>query len=100
MWLAMQPERRFTVPPKIMRLLAQFAIRHVLELHPGWRTDVDQVLTWVRRRAPDITLRRKASLTVDEREAAYRQHEQDTANAWKGGLPPLPILLMRKGGQR
>jgi hypothetical protein len=76
-------KRRHTVPPKIKRVLAQVALGHVLELYPQWRTDVDRVLTWVRRRAPHSTLRRKVSLTMDEREAAYRQY--DEANAWKGG---------------
>jgi hypothetical protein len=64
MWLAMQPERRFTVPPKIMRVLAQFAIRHVLNVYADldavWHVEVDDVLAWARRRAPDNTLRRKA----------------------------------------
>jgi hypothetical protein len=77
MWLAGAPirigpdhclmpptERRYTVPPKIMRTLAIFAIRHVLNVHADsdevWDIDVEDVLAWARRRAPDYTLRRKA----------------------------------------
>jgi hypothetical protein len=57
-------ERRHTVPPKVMRILATFAIRHVLNLYADsetvWHIEVDEVLAWARRRAPDITLRRQA----------------------------------------
>jgi hypothetical protein len=58
----LQPtERKHTVPPKIKRVLAQFAIGHVLELHPYLkRPSVDAVLLWTRRRAPTNTLRRQA----------------------------------------
>jgi len=77
-------ERRYTVPPKIMRVLGEFAIGQMLSANPGLkRPDVDAVLAWARRRAPSITLRRTARSTMDEREAAYRQYVEDTANAWK-----------------
>jgi hypothetical protein len=96
LWLATEPERRFTVPPKIKRVLAAYACKRVIEIeieleqHPEVLTidgvdkilrlikdtttplnylqrtpgvvviDVDDVLAWSRRLAPDITLRRKA----------------------------------------
>jgi hypothetical protein len=63
-WLACAPERRFTVPPKIKRDLAERAIRQQLynetESPEVVAVDVDEVLAWSRRRAPDgPSLRRK-----------------------------------------
>jgi len=84
-WLGHAPERRFTVPPKIKRALAEQAIREELDmieldpenpeevvvvdvepvaspfLRPGWcRFSLDDVLAWSRRRAPEgPSLRRK-----------------------------------------
>jgi hypothetical protein len=65
-WLVQPTERRHTVPPKIKRVLAEMAIRHVLFLDaesPAVRyIGVDDVLTWSRRRAPNTTLRRKPKI--------------------------------------
>jgi hypothetical protein len=51
---------RYTVPPKIKRELAELAIKQALIIHPGRHIEVEEVLAWTRRRAPGITLRRKA----------------------------------------
>jgi hypothetical protein len=83
-WLKPPMERRHTVPPRILRALAEFAIGQMLNANPSLkRPDVDLVLAWARRKAPPITLRRKAGSTVDEREAAYLEGVKDMANAWK-----------------
>jgi hypothetical protein len=58
-WLVQPTERRYTVPPKVKRVMAQLAIKQAQIIHPG-RIDVDDVLAWARRRAPDHTFRRKA----------------------------------------
>lgn len=63
LWMGPSPpdERRRTVPPKIKRVLARFAIAHVLKMHPDMRPPpIDAVLSWSRRRAPAVTLRRQA----------------------------------------
>jgi hypothetical protein len=89
-WLVPPTERRFTVPPNVMQLLARFAIEHVLAVNTGLKRPaddqsfVDQVLLWARRRAPPITLRRKAGLISDEREVAYQAYLDDLTNSWKG----------------
>jgi hypothetical protein len=57
-WLVQPTERKHTVPPKIKRELAVFAIEHTRSLY-GKRPGVDEVLAWTRRRAPAATLRRK-----------------------------------------
>jgi hypothetical protein len=53
LWLALAPERRFTVPPKDKRVLAERAIRQVLlneiESPEVVVVDVDDVLAWSRR---------------------------------------------------
>jgi hypothetical protein len=68
LWLALAPERRFTVPPKKKRALAERAIREQLlaeiESPEVADVDVDDVLAWSRRhntaaRVEDgLTLRR------------------------------------------
>ena len=83
-WLVEPSERRHTVPPKVMRVLAEFAIGQMMQVNveaseqgrrPIKRPDVDAVLAWARRRAPSITLRRAARLTpLDERDAAYQEY--------------------------
>jgi hypothetical protein len=64
-WLALQPERRFTVPPKKKRLLAERAITQVINNEiddPAiLAINVDDVLDWSRRYAPAPTLRRRRS---------------------------------------
>jgi hypothetical protein len=85
-WLLQPMERRHTVPPRIMRVLAEAAIAQMLHANPGLkRPDVDLVLAWARRRAPAITLRRAARLTPrdKEREAAFQEYLDDMASAWK-----------------
>jgi hypothetical protein len=82
--LAPPTELRYTVPPRIKRVLAEIAIQHILNISPGLkRPDIEQVLVWARRRAPSVTLRRKARTTVDEREMAYREYDKAIAAAWK-----------------
>ena len=67
-----------------MRVLAETAIRRVLNANPGLgRPDTEQVLAWARRRAPAITLRRKARSAVDEREAAHQEYLDHLTSAWK-----------------
>jgi hypothetical protein len=105
-WLALDPERRFTVPPKNKRALAVQAIRHELDmieldpetpeavvivdiepaerasLRPGWiRFSLADVLAWSRRKAPvGPSLRRK----VRGRGAdAYDQYVARISNAWR-----------------
>jgi hypothetical protein len=49
-YLVQPAERRYTVPPKVMRVLAEFAIGHMLDVNPGLtrlsrgltRLDVDE----------------------------------------------------------
>jgi hypothetical protein len=76
-WWAVPTGRRHTVPPEIKRALAQAAIEYVVRLDakaieqaieqgrshgpPITRPSTDQVLAWSRRRAPAVTLRRKAN---------------------------------------
>jgi hypothetical protein len=65
MWLAAQPTKRKTVPPKIKRALAKMAIAHVVGLwekriQAGNRTpSVDPVMEYARRRGPTVSLRDK-----------------------------------------
>ena len=62
-WLGHQSVRTFTVPGKIKRFLFDRIIERRLELDPSFKApDVDDVLKVVNRRAPGITLRRKAKL--------------------------------------
>jgi hypothetical protein len=53
LWLALAPERRFTVPPRDKRALAEHAIRETLyseiESPEVVAVDVDDVLAWSRR---------------------------------------------------
>jgi hypothetical protein len=67
-WLATSIEESHTVPPKVMRVMALAAIRHVIQVydcHALWESDavvsldVAEVIAWAHRRAPDNTLRRK-----------------------------------------
>jgi hypothetical protein len=89
-WLPQPTERRFTVPPKVMRVLARIAIEQVLAVNARLkrRADdqsfLDQVLLWARRRAPSLTLRRKAGSILDERQVAYQAYLDDLTNSWKG----------------
>ena len=62
-------KHRHTVPPRIKRVLAEFAIGHILEQDaearktdakrgaPMKRPDSHAVIEWARRRAPNHTLR-------------------------------------------
>jgi hypothetical protein len=72
MWLAGVPigagdhyilpptKRRYTVPKRIKRALAVFAIEHLAAIDPNWRRpNIDGVIAWTRRRAPKNTLRRR-----------------------------------------
>jgi hypothetical protein len=72
MWLAAQPTKRKTVPPKIKRALAKMAIAHVVGLWEkriqagnrrgakDFRTpSVDPVMEYARRRGPTVSLRDK-----------------------------------------
>ena len=72
-WLVQPIERKHTVPPKVKRVLAQFAIGHMLDVRPDLkRPGIAEVLAWTRRRAPANTLRQKRRSTVDEREDVRR----------------------------
>ena len=83
-WLPQPTERRYTVPPRIKRVLALMAIEHAMGLYPHLgRPEVAAVLAWARRRAPSITLRRPARAKPDARERAYRAVGRRLANAWK-----------------
>ena len=71
LWLALAPERRFTVPPKIKRDLAERAIRETLDNEiesPEFvAVNVDDVLAWSRRQVRDErSLRRKARRLRDD----------------------------------
>jgi hypothetical protein len=56
-WLVQPIERMHTVPPKVKRVLAQFAIGHMLDVRPDLkRPGIAEVLAWTRRRAPANTL--------------------------------------------
>jgi hypothetical protein len=55
-WLVGPSGRKRTVPPKIKRMLVEFAVRHAEQL-TGVRPDVAAVLAWSRRRAPPLSLR-------------------------------------------
>ena len=71
LYLRAPAERRFTVPPEIKLVLAKIAVKHVVRLDaesirqgiipgpPLKPPSVEQVMEAVRRRAPDVTLRRK-----------------------------------------
>jgi hypothetical protein len=96
MWLAGVPldlgdrclipptERRYTVPPKIKRMLADFAINQAQMVHPGRHIEVEEVLAWARRRGPDNTLRRQA------------RRNQPSASP-----PPVePLVVLRFGSTR
>jgi hypothetical protein len=73
-WLEPPTERRYTVPPKIKRVLAAAAIEHVMALYPHLtRPSIAQVLAWSRRQAPSVSLRRKVGAGTDERAVAYCQ---------------------------
>jgi hypothetical protein len=93
LWLAPAPERRFTVPPKIKRALAERAIRETLdneiESPEVVAVDVDDVLAWSRRQAPDgPSLRRKV-----RGPDAYDQYVARISNAWRspqGDMNPCP----------
>lgn len=57
-WLEPPTERRHTVPLRIRRVLATVAIEHTIHLYPHrQRPDINRVIEWSRRRAPDLTLR-------------------------------------------
>jgi hypothetical protein len=58
-WLAMHPERRYTVPDKVMRAMAR-AIRDLfVEWYPHERPpSLAAILTWSRRHRPPGSLRR------------------------------------------
>ena len=82
-WLEPPTERRYTVPPKMKRVLAAAAIEHVMALYPHLtRPSIAQLLAWSCRRAPSVSLRRKVGAGTDEREVAYRQRVRDMASAW------------------
>jgi hypothetical protein len=76
LWLALVPERRFTMPPKIRRFTAQNVIRQTLcneiESSEVAVVDVDDVLAWSRRHntAAKVeggpTLRRKVRRSRDD----------------------------------
>jgi hypothetical protein len=90
MWLASAPERRRTIPPKIKRGLAKKAISHIVELQRHRRgakvyePDIDDVLQYVRRRAPALSLRdKKRQPYADPREAAFRLLELRTRHGWR-----------------
>jgi hypothetical protein len=79
LWLAFAPERRFTVPPKIKRDLAERAIRETLDNEiesPEFvAVNVDDVLAWSRRQAPDgPSLRRKVTRWRNDDKDTIRQH--------------------------
>jgi hypothetical protein len=90
--LAVSAERRFTVPPKDKRALAEQAIRlerdSMMELEKLKNPevvakvaaiDVDAVLAWSRRLAPQgPSLRRKVGPN------AYDEYVERISNAWKG----------------
>src|SRR5260370_31743498 len=59
-WLPLPTERRYTVPPRYKRVLAQMAVNYEKSLYPDVKLSVDQVLAQMSRRAPSISLRRKA----------------------------------------
>jgi hypothetical protein len=91
-WLAGAPERRFTVPPKIMRALALQAIREELDNMIEWEKlvdpaaaaaiDVDAVLAWSRRQAPKgPSLRRK--VRGPDPDDPYAQYCARIENAWQ-----------------
>jgi hypothetical protein len=104
-WLALAPERRFTVPPKIKASLAEQAIREELDmigldpenleevvivdikpvaspsLRPGWcRFSLHDVLAWSRRQAPKgPSLRRRVQGPDPD---PYAQYVERLSNAW------------------
>jgi hypothetical protein len=91
-WLALAPERVFTVPPKIKRALAERAIREVLynmieleDRNPKVVAkvvfvEVDAVLAWSRRQAPKgPSLHRKVRQGPDP----YAQYVARISNAWR-----------------
>ena len=88
-WLMPPTERRYTVPPKVKRMLAEMAINHVLDSYPNLkRTTIEQVLAWSKRQAPSVTLRRQARAKPrDETEIAYREMIERLENAWKRHTP-------------
>ena len=57
--LSLARERRYTVPPKDKRVLAEKAVRHAEQLI-GVRPDIDAVIAWARRNPPRPSLRRKS----------------------------------------
>jgi hypothetical protein len=89
------PTKPRSVPWPIKRLLTKAAIERAVQFdiedsklrcvkrEPMKRPTVEQVLRWIRRRAPANTLRRKKSQTTDEREGAYREYDAAMATAWK-----------------
>jgi len=86
LWLALVPERRFTMPPKIRRFTAQNVIRQTLcnemESPEVVAVNVEDVLAWSRRQAPDgPSLRRKV-----RGPDAYDQYVARISNAWRSPL--------------
>jgi hypothetical protein len=83
-WLVQPTGRRGTVPPKIKRILGWMAIEHVMECKPGLRGPyLIDVLEYVYRRAPSVTLRRKGRCAPDAVDTAYSTYLEELANAWK-----------------
>ena len=82
--LVQPTERRHTVPPKIKRALAAMAIGHVMDVYTlRGRPTVAAVMAWSRRRAPSVTLRRRArAKRRDETEIAYQKYLEDLTTTW------------------
>jgi hypothetical protein len=117
LWLVQPTGRRHTVPPEIKRALAQAAIEYVVWLDakaieqaieqgrrhgpPITRPSTDQVLAWSRRRAPAVTLRRKAnSAARTPAQRAWEERVGRVENAWKTRCYRLrPFLFFSAGGE-
>ena len=93
LWLALVPERRFTMPPKIRRFTAQNVIRQTLcneiENSEMAVVDVDDVLAWSRRHntAAKVeggpTLRRVRGSPKSIKDAAYEEYVKNLVGAWR-----------------
>ena len=105
------------MPPEIKRALAQAAIEYVVWLDakaieqaieqgrrhgpPITRPSTDQVLAWSRRRAPAITLRRKAnSAARTPAQRAWEERVVRLENAWKTRYGLRPFLFSRRRRRR
>ena len=115
-WWVVQPTgHKHTVPPEIKRALAQTAIEYVVQLErPQLASRLSEqgrsagppihptVPAWSRRRAPAVTLRRKAnSAARTPAQRAWEERVVRLENAWKTRCyGPRPFFLFSRRRRR